>query len=209
MVKGTKVNGLEIIWHGHAAFEIRGKDAVVYTDPYVLGKGEKADLILISHEHFDHCDAGQVSKIIKDGTVIVTTGAAAKKISGDVKVVRPGDEVEEKGVKIRAVHAYNPAKPFHPKGAGVGFVFTVDGVTFYHAGDTEYIPEMEKIKADVALLPIGGTYTMDEEQAAKAVEAIKPKTVVPMHYGTLKETPGNPGRFKELVGDKAEVRVLE
>lgn len=211
MANNTTVNGLDVAWLGHATFRIAGS-VVVYTDPFVIPDAEeKADLILITHDHYDHCDASKVREIAKEDTVIITTQACAPKLEGDVRTLSEGHSLTAKGVAVKAVPAYNPAKPYHPRGAGVGFVFTVDGVKFYIAGDTDKIPEMDSLadeNIDVALLPVGGTYTMDAGGAADAVRAIKPRIVIPMHYGAIQGTASDSGNFEELVGDAAEVRVL-
>lgn len=186
----TKRLTANIHWLGHDSFRIDGKSVVVYIDPYRLKEGPKADLILVTHEHSDHASPGDVEKIRKESTVIVAPAAAAAKLSGEIRTVKPGDEITVKGVAIRAVPAYNltkfrsPGVPYHPREAGhVGYVLTVDGVAIYHAGDTDHIPEMTGLAPDVALLPVSGTYVMTAEEAAAAAAAIRPKVAVPMHVG--------------------------
>lgn len=200
-----------IHWLGHDSFRIDGKSAVVYIDPYRLKGGPKADLILVTHEHSDHASPGDIEKIRKNGTVIVTIAAAAAKLSGDVRTVKPGDELTVKGVAVRAVPAYNlnkfrsPGVPYHPREAGhAGYVVTVDGVRIYHAGDSDHIPEMAGLAPDVALLPVSGTYVMTAEEAAAAAAAIRPKLAIPMHVGEAIGTLEDAARFKE----KAAVPVV-
>lgn len=197
-----------IHWLGHDAFRIDGKGATIYIDPYRLKAGPAADLILITHDHADHASPADVEKIKKPETVIVTTPAAASKLSGDIKTVKPGDELTVKGVFVRAVPAYNlnkfrsPGVPFHPKEAGhVGFVITVDGVRIYHAGDTDAIPEMAGLAPDVALLPVSGTYVMTVDEAVDAAKAIRPKVAVPMHVGE------GIGTLDDAAGFKAKATV--
>jgi L-ascorbate metabolism protein UlaG (beta-lactamase superfamily) len=196
-----EINGVKITWLGHASFRIEN-DVVIYIDPYVLDENpKKADIILTTHEHFDHHAKENFPKIAKEDTEIISPCEGT--------IVKPGDVVETKGVKIEVVEAYNVDKPFHPKGLGVGFVIEINGVRIYHAGDTDRIPEMKELKnIDVALLPIGGKYTMDIDQAVEAVRDIKPKIVIPMHYNYLEETKANPEEFKEKVGDTAQVVIL-
>ncbi len=175
-----------IAWLGHASFRITAPEGIIYIDPWKLKDAEPADLILITHGHQDHFSPGDVKKIRKADTTIVTIAAVAAKLQGDVKTIRAGDELTVKGVKIETVPAYNPRKDFHPKSAGgVGFILTVGGRRIYHAGDTDAIPEMAEVKADVALLPVGGKYTMTASEAAQVANMIKPKVSVPMHWGDI------------------------
>ncbi|MEA3459940.1 MAG: MBL fold metallo-hydrolase [Chloroflexota bacterium] len=196
-----------IHWLGHASFRI-DDEKTVYIDPWKLrGSPLKADLILITHDHYDHCSPDDVAKIAKEGTVIVTVAAAAGKLKGDARIVKPGDRLTAAGIPIEVVPAYNVGKKFHPKRAGyVGFIITVGGQRIYHAGDTDLIPEMEDIQADITLLPVGGTYTMTAEEAAKAANKIKPQVAVPMHYGDIVGSAEDAQRFQELA--QVEVAIL-
>jgi len=204
-------DSLEIFWLGHASFKIKGQGLLIYIDPYQVKQGERANLILITHDHYDHCDASSVKKIAGHETTILATSMSAEKLSGNIKTLSAGDEIEVKGAKIKAVPAYNITKPFHPRGAGIGFVIALNGKTIYHAGDTDKIPEMENLeKIDLALLPVGGTYTMDAAEAAEAVKMIKPEIAIPMHYGAgVVGSPEDAERFKELVGEISRVEILE
>lgn len=208
-----RIGNIDITWLGHDGFLIKGKSVVMYVDPWVLsGTTPEADLILITHDHHDHCDPEKVKQLQKSDTLIVTTTPSARKLSGNVRTVAPGDRFEVKGVDIQVIHAYNIGKPYHPKGSGVGFVFKVDGTTIYHTGDSDLIPEMSNLgNIDIAFLPISGVYVMDELEATEAAATIKPRIVIPMHYGTLKEAPGDPQKFKRLMDSKdlgIEVRIL-
>lgn len=178
-----------IKWLGHAAFQIRGKGKVIYID---LGEGvapsEKADIVLVTHSHWDHCDPKTIEGVRKEDTILIAPKECVSKLGRGVRSIEAGDKIIIDNIEIQAVHAYNikrfrsPGVPFHPKGFGVGYVVRVDGKSIYHAGDTDFIPEMKELGAlDVALLPTGDTYTMNNEEAAEATLAINPKIVIPMH----------------------------
>ncbi len=190
-------NGVEITWLKHAGFRIKGSK-VVYIDPYEIPEElEKADLILVTHDHFDHMDMKSIKKLSKDDTVVVhPSGCIVEGFeSCEVKV---GEEIEIKGVKVKPVPAYNVDKPFHKENC-VGYVIEIDGVRIYHAGDTDRIPEMKEIEVDVALLPAGGTYTMDLKEAIEAANDIKAKHYIPMHFGAIPQTQADPEEFKRNV----------
>ncbi len=198
-----------LTWLGHAAFKLVGAEVTIYFDPWQIeGEPHDADLILITHPHFDHLSPPDVIKVAKADTVIVTvTGAVAKleqaRVPGKIHPVKPGDVLTLKKVQIEAVPAYNANKMFHLKENGwVGFILEVDGTRFYHAGDTDFIPEMKQIKVDVALLPVSGTYVMTAEEAAKAAGAIAAKVYVPMHYGSVVGTVADAKRFESLAKGK-------
>lgn len=196
----------KISWLGHASFKI-ADDKVVYIDPWKLGRAEPADMILVTHSHYDHCSPQDVAKLQKEGTVIVTVADCAGKFRGDVRIMKPGDSLKIDEVTIEAVPAYNTDKPNHPKAAGgVGFIIEMGGSRIYHAGDTDLIPEMEGIKADIALLPVAGP-TMTAEEAAQAAERINPQVAIPMHYGEFVGSRADAEKFKRLCS--CEVRILE
>ena len=200
-------------WLGHDTFKIKAA-GIIYTDPFRIkdkDAADKADIILITHEHSDHCSGEDVKKIQKADTVIVTTPSCAPKLSGNVKVVRSGDSMEVAGVKIEAVPAYNVDKKFHSKDYdGVGYVVTVKGVRLYLAGDTDHIPEMKALKnINIAFLPVSGTYVMTAEEAVKAAIDIKPDVVVPMHYGAIIGTRMNAEVFAEKLRGKIEVVIMK
>lgn len=198
----------KIHWLGHDAFRIDGVETV-YFDPYQVSSGPKADLILVSHDHFDHCSPEDVAKIQAPQTVIVTEKDSAKNLSGDVRVVTAGETLDVGGVKVEAVPAYNTDKDFHPRGKGwLGFIVELQGVRIYHAGDTDFIPEMKELRVDIALLPVSGTYVMTADQAAKAAQAIGPKLAIPMHYGAIVGGKEDALHFEELLSGRIDVLVL-
>jgi L-ascorbate metabolism protein UlaG (beta-lactamase superfamily) len=198
-------------WLAHAGFQIKADGKVVYVDLYKHGGAlEKADLILVTHSHADHCNPSKISEVRKEGTVVIAPKDCVSKIGGNVKTLEPGEEAEVDGIRVRAVQAYNvtrfrsPGNPYHPKGLGVGYLITVDGKTVYHAGDTDFIPEMKQLDhVDLALLPSGDTYTMDSVEAAEAARAIRPRAVIPMHRWST-----DPEEFRKKVEADSPVKVL-
>jgi len=201
-----EIEGVEFEWISHDTFKIKAEGKVVYTDPYLVPDGEKADLILISHDHYDHYDPDSIKKLRKSDTVIVGHPKVIK-LLGEGKALNAGKETTAHDIKIEAVPAYNMGKPYHHEGDCIGFVFVVGHLRVYFAGDTDMIQEMDELGGiDVALIPIGGKYVMEEEEAAEAVKLIKPRYAIPMHYGTITE--GNPEKFKQLVGKASKVIIL-
>jgi len=176
----------KISWLGHASFRIAGSKSTVYIDPWKLKGAVPADVVCITHSHFDHLSGEDVEKIRKPTTVIIGPADCKGGFGDAFKTVSVGDTLSVGDVTVEAVPAYNTDKDFHPKAKKwVGYIVTVDGVRIYHTGDSDMIPEMEHIQADVALLPVGGTYTMTVSQAARAADKIKPKVAVPMHCGDI------------------------
>ena len=198
----------KMTWLGHDGFKIEGSKTV-YIDPYNIEAGSKADLVLVTHDHFDHCSPEDVEKVQHPETVIVTEKDSAKKLSGKVKTMQPGDSVTIDSVKIEAVPAYNTNKDFHPKANGwLGFVLEMDDVRIYHAGDTDFIPEMKDLNVDIALLPVSGTYVMTADEAVDAALAINPGVAVPMHYGAIVGDGTDADTFKAQLEGKVAVRIL-
>ncbi|MCI0496752.1 MAG: MBL fold metallo-hydrolase [Thermoplasmata archaeon] len=218
-MRELEIDGCRIEWLGHASFRISSGSTVVYIDPFVLDADPpEADVVIATHDHFDHCHTENIAGIAGKGTRIVTTTKGAVKFSTGVRGIRAGDRIDVGGIAVSAVHAYNvnkfraPGQPFHPRGEGIGVVVDIGGIRVYHSGDTDCIDEMDGLAGmsiDVALLPIGGKYTMDAAEAAIAVKKVRPRMVVPMHFGTLAETSGDIDLFVRRVGDAAEVVVLE
>lgn len=207
MASSTIFSGVKITWFGHSSFLLEGDGLAIYLDPFVLPRGSKpADAILYSHGHHDHCVAAPA--ITTSRTVLLGHGCNLP-----VRVIEIGAKERLGAVTVEAVDAYNIAKPYHPKGAGAGFIIRFKTASVYFAGDTDNIPEMKGYKCDVAILPMGGIYTMDAREAAAAAEAIMPKLAIPMHYNYLSDTRADPEVFRAEVerrtGGKVAVRVLE
>ncbi|MBI5061164.1 MAG: MBL fold metallo-hydrolase [Candidatus Aenigmarchaeota archaeon] len=197
---------------GHASVGIFGSK-IIYIDPYILpASTEKADIILVTHEHYDHCAPDKVKQLQKPGTVIVANPGCAPKFSGDVRTLSPGGRLMIGGVELIGTHSYNTNKPYHLRGYVTGFIVRIDGKKIYHPGDTDYVPEMKQLAKewiDVAFLPVGGTYTMTAEEAVEAARVIKPKIAVPIHYGSIVGSARDAERFKKLlVGSGIDVRIL-
>jgi len=200
-----------IKWLAHAGFQIKAEGKTIYIDLEKYGKfSEKADVILVTHSHTDHCDPVQIQKARKPDTLVIAPADCVSKIGGNVKTLQAGEGATVGNIKIKAVEAYNvkrfrsPGIPFHPKGLGVGYLITAEGKTIYHAGDTDFIQEMHQLNnVDVALLPSGDTYTMDNNDAAQAALAFKPKTVIPMHRWST-----NSVELKSKVEAESKVKVV-
>ncbi|MGD8620963.1 MAG: MBL fold metallo-hydrolase [Anaerolineales bacterium] len=187
-------------WIGHDSFRI-DQPVTIYIDPWNLpANSPEAELILVSHDHHDHCSPEDVQSVRKDHTLVIANPGAAEKLEAPVEIMHAGETKIHAGIKIEAVPAYNLDKPFHPKEEKhLGFILEIDGERLYFAGDTDHIPEMESIDCDLALLPVSGKYVMDAEEAAEAASTLRPKLIVPMHYGAgVVGTIADAERFKEL-----------
>jgi L-ascorbate metabolism protein UlaG (beta-lactamase superfamily) len=209
---------MELKWLGWASWLIKTGGKIIYIDPFKGKITEKADIILSSHNHPDHCDINKINEMKKDSTIILTPEPFADAINAEPLNV--GQTKKIGNIKIEAVNAYNLKIPNHQKGKDAGFIIEAEGKRIYFAADTDLIPEMNEIKnIDIALLPIGGTFTMDIEQAVKAVNIIKPKIVIPMHYGVLEviserkpihvELKVNLEEFRKKIGNAAKAVILK
>ena len=200
-----------IFWLGHAGFKIKDEKEIIYIDPYqVRDDKEKADFILITHEHFDHFSIEDIDKLLKPSTIIVgpkkIKEALAKKEQKVVSLL-PKEKINLKGIEIEGVPAYNLGKNFHPKEKdNLGFIIKIKNVKIYHAGDTDFIPEIKDIRVDVCLLPVGGTYTMDAREAAEAANTISPKIAIPMHWGSIVGSFKDAESFLKLCNCKVEIK---
>jgi L-ascorbate metabolism protein UlaG (beta-lactamase superfamily) len=206
-------------WLGHSSFRIRVGRATVYIDPYRVPDGAPpADLILITHGHYDHFSPQDVERLSKRETWLVGPATVAERVSGQVHRIEPGETLDDelvRGVHVTAVAAYNTSKRdadgklFHPRDAGwLGFELNVRGERLYHSGDTDVIPEMDSVTGvDVALLPVSGVYVMTAQEAAEAARRIQPRVAVPMHWGSHIGTEHDARTFADRA--PVEVRIME
>ena len=201
---------MRLKWLGHASWKLLIGDKIIYIDPYQGQYDEEADIILSTHSHTDHCDPSKINMVKGNKTVIVAPADCAEKIGSPVKSLKPGEKINFGEVEVEAVEAYNfkrfrsPGVPFHPKGLGVGYLVKADGKTVYHVGDSDFIPEMKELDGiDLLLIPSGGTYTIDNIEAAEAAASIRPKKVIPMHIWDT-----DPGEFKRKVQSVSDVQIV-
>ena len=217
------IGDVELKWLGHAGFLIKNSKTI-YIDPYNIKEdSEKADIILLTHSHYDHCSVADIEKIVQAGTKIIAPADCQSKVNRfdipiEIEVVEVGREIDLGTIKINVLPAYNIDKHFHPKDEGwVGYLIKVGGVLIYHAGDTDVIPEMQKLtgynqasKEFVALLPIGGRFTMSAEEAVEAAKIIKPTLAIPMHYASIIGTEEDAKEFVELCKEEGiNAQILE
>lgn len=211
-------NGIKIHWLGHDGFVLQGSKTVVL-DPFKAKGDYRADVLLITHEHFDHLSEDDIKRFAGGSTTIVAPGICEEPLrpyKQEKLFVEPGSKVEVKGVGVEAVPAYNlnkfrePGKVFHPREDGrVGYILTLDGVRFYQSGDSDATPELKSVDVDVAFLPVSGTYVMTAEEAAEAAKAMKVKVFVPMHIDSIVGTKADAERFKHLLGSAGTVQILD
>ncbi|MHA1915919.1 MAG: MBL fold metallo-hydrolase [Promethearchaeota archaeon] len=195
---------LQIEWLGHAAFRVKtGSGRIIYLDPYQIKDGEeKADIIVCGHNHFDHFNPESIKKLMKDGTIVLGPESIASNLKEfDGQAIKLGDSFDYKDLSIELIPSYNVKKANHPKASGwAGTIVSSGGKSVYHAGDTERIPEMKELaerKITVALLPCGGTYTMDFDESTDCAVDIQPEIAVPMHNWNK-----DLNEFKELLNKK-------
>ena len=211
--KITKAENIDLLTKNihhirHACIKING-EKTIYIDPFKLYKSDVADLILITHDHYDHCDINAIDMIIGKETIIVAPEIAKPKLAKykNVKYVKPDDQFQLIGVDIKTVPMYSIKNDMHPRENNyVGYVFNYEGITYYHAGDCGNIPEMKNINTDVAFIPVDNDICMTPEEAVSAVESINPKVVVPIHLCSRNYGTNLHGKFKDIC--KYEVRIL-
>ncbi len=203
---------MEIKWLGHASWMIKAAGKTIYIDPYEGDYTPKGDIVIASHSHQDHCKDDKVKQAMGPSATFIAP-VDCDKVGFKPTSLKPGDKIKLGEVEIEAVEAYNakrmrsPGVPFHPKGLGVGYLISAEGKTVYHTGDTEAVPEIRKLKGiDVMLTTTGGTYTMDNDEAADLVLSIKPKVAIPMH---IWDTDPNVFKKKVEAGGATKVTILK
>ena len=194
----------------HSSIKIT-KGIIIYIDPFRINEEKHdADLILITHDHYDHYSPEDINKVIKEDTIIIAP-KTVKELNNKENIifVEPNKTYNIKGYKIVTIPAYNINKHFHPKENNwVGYIIEIEGIKYYIAGDTDIIPENQQIKCDVALIPIGGTYTMDYKEASELINIIKPKIAIPTHYGSIVGDITDGEKFKKLIDNTIDVQIL-
>lgn len=207
------LNNIEVLCHSSIRMN---KGKIIYVDPFHIEENyQDADIILITHSHYDHFSEEDIEKVRKAGTKIYVTedyvenarqlGFSENKIIG----VKPNQTYYEGNIEINTVPAYNVNKQFHPKENNwVGYIIKIDGITYYIAGDTDITEENKKIKCDVAFVPVGGTYTMTAKEAAELVNIIKPKVAIPIHYGDIVGTKEDAITFVNSLEDGIDGKIL-
>lgn len=205
------LNNVELFCH--SSIKLTGSKTI-YIDPFALRtEAHDADIIFCTHSHYDHFSEDDIELVKKDGTIIVTPESSRELAYGlvgkdNVLLVEPDKKYEIDGIKFETTYAYNKEKAYHPKSENwVGYIINFDGMKYYIAGDTDNIKEITNIECDVAFIPIGGKYTMDEKEAAQLANTIKAEIIVPTHYGLIVGDKEAGERFKSLVKDK-KVEIL-
>jgi L-ascorbate metabolism protein UlaG (beta-lactamase superfamily) len=211
-------NKIGITWTGHAGFKILHGNKKMYIDPYKLSNKYEnifdADIVLITHNHFDHLSIEDLKNIINERTVIVSAQECLSQLKSlkvkDLIGIDPRNSEKIDDLVVEAVPAYNVNKDFHPKDdKKIGFIIKFGNDRIYHTGDSDIIPEMKDTNPTIVLIPVSGTYVMTAEEASKAVnELINPKIAIPMHYGTIVGNKEDAIRFSELV-TVCETKILE
>lgn len=200
---------LKIEWLGHDSFRLTG-EKIVYIDPWQIANARHdADVVLITHDHFDHFVIEDVAKVRNEKTVVVGPEMLRGKIDGNVLFVRRGESLNVSGVPLQVTAAYNlhaDRQNFHPNAyGGVGYIVTLNGKRIYHTGDTDPIPEMKNIQCDIMLVPVSGTYVCTCDEAVEAVKLVNPKIAIPMHWDTIVGTWEDANNFKQNAGVPVEI----
>ena len=207
------LENIEVLCHSSIRIS---KEKVIYIDPFKINKNyNDADIIFITHDHYDHYSEEDIDKVIKEDTTIVISKDLLKKLlkkginKNAIIVAEPNKEYETQGINFNTIPAYNINKKFHPKENNwLGYIITINNVKYYVAGDTDITDENRKVKCDVAFVPVGGTYTMDFKEAARLINEIKPKIAVPIHYGSIVGTEQDARNFINLLNSEIKGVIL-
>ncbi len=201
----------------HSSIRIRSDRGIIYADPYHMrAEPHDADYIFITHEHYDHFSPEDIAKTGKDDTVLIVPESmkakAEKDTAGKYAIITasPGASFELDDIRFEAIPAYNRLKPFHPRNAQwLGYVLVIGDERIYIAGDTDLTVEAKQVKCDIALVPIGGTYTMNAKQAAELVNAIRPAVAIPTHYGSVTGSERDAEEFAAKVDPAVRVEIIK
>lgn len=207
------LNNIEVLYHSSIRIN---KEKTIYIDPFKIDRNyNDADIIFITHDHYDHYSEEDIDKVINENTVIVIPEELLTKVlkkginKNAIITVKPNQKYMVQGIKFETVPAYNTNKTFHPKENGwVGYVIEINEIKYYIAGDTDITEENKKVKCDVAFVPVGGTYTMDFKEAAQLVNQIQPKVAVPIHYGSVVGTKQDAEEFIKLLHTNVKSVIL-
>lgn len=207
------LEGIEVLCHSSIRF---GRGEIIYFDPFKIEENyNDADVIFITHDHYDHYSEEDIDKVVKEDTIIVVPEDLKTKLlkkgwkEENIITVRPNESYTVKNIEFKTIPAYNVNKQFHPKeNAWVGYLLEIEGVTYYIAGDTDITEENKKVKCDVAFVPVGGTYTMDYTEASELINEIKPKVAVPTHYGSIVGSKKEGDKFLKLANPEIKVEIL-
>ena len=207
------LENIEVLYHSSIRMS---KNKIIYIDPFKIDKNyNDADIVFITHDHYDHYSEEDIDKVINENTTIIVPEELLTKIlrkginKNAVVTIEPNKEYMVQGIKFETIPAYNTNKTFHPKeNDWVGYIITLDGIRYYIAGDTDITEENRKVKCDVAFVPVGGTYTMDFKEAAQLINEIQPKIAVPIHYGSIVGTEKDATDFIKLLNPNIKGVIL-
>ena len=198
------LEGIQVLCHSSIRMK---RDMTIYFDPFQINHDyNDADILLITHDHYDHYSEEDIDRVVKKDTIVVAPMDLKEKLLNhgfqieQIVLVEPNQNYQIKGIEVHTIPAYNTNKAFHKKEYGwVGYLIMLDGITYYIAGDTDITEENLQVRCDVAFVPVGGTYTMTYEESARLVNQIHPKIAVPIHYGSIVGTKEDGKKFSELL----------
>ena len=207
------LENIEVLYHSSIRIN---KEKIIYIDPFKINKNyNDADIIFITHDHYDHYSEEDIDKVINENTTIIIPDELLTKLlrkginKNAIITVEPNKNYMVQGIKFETISAYNTNKTFHPKENGwVGYSITLDDIRYYIAGDTDITEENRKVKCDVAFVPVGGTYTIDFKEAAQLINEIQPKIAVPIHYGSVVGTKQDATDFIKLLNPSIKGIIL-